>query len=75
MTVILLTVSEEERFLCAEKLSLHRLRDAMGEGLEPLLGLLRYEPYPCIDFCYVFFDTPIYLFLNSQIHEVSHASR
>ena len=24
-----------------EKLSLHRLRDAMGPGLEPLLGMLR----------------------------------
>ena len=24
-----------------EKLSLHRLRDAMGQGLEPLLGMLR----------------------------------
>jgi hypothetical protein len=27
--------------LMAEKLSLHRLRDSMGPGLEPLVGLLR----------------------------------
>jgi len=27
--------------LAAEKLSLHRLRDSMGPGLEPLVGLLR----------------------------------
>ena len=27
----------------AEKLSLHRLRDAMGPGLEPLLGMLRWD--------------------------------
>ena len=29
----------------AEKLSLHRLRDAMGPGLEPLLGMLRSDLY------------------------------
>jgi len=29
----------------AEKLSLHRLRDAMGPGLEPLLGMLRWDLY------------------------------
>lgn len=45
MTVILLTVPPEEQVVCAEKLSLHRLRDAMGEGLEPLLGLLQYVIY------------------------------
>lgn len=27
--------------LMSEKLSLHRLRDSMGPGLEPLVGLLR----------------------------------
>jgi len=27
--------------LAAEKLSLHRLRDSMGPGLEPLVGMLR----------------------------------
>ena len=35
---------EELRFPCIEKLSLHRLRDSMGAGLEPVLGLLRYFP-------------------------------
>jgi hypothetical protein len=29
----------------AKKLSLHRLRDAMGQGLEPLLGILRWDLY------------------------------
>jgi hypothetical protein len=29
----------------AEKLSLHRLRDAMGQGLEPLVGMLRWDLY------------------------------
>lgn len=40
MTVLYLTLPEDVQFQCAEKLSLHRLRDAMGKGLEPLLGLL-----------------------------------
>jgi hypothetical protein len=35
----------------AEKLSLHRLRDAMGQGLEPLLGMLRW------DLCYSVFPS------------------
>ncbi|KAF8878467.1 hypothetical protein CPB84DRAFT_1852349 [Gymnopilus junonius] len=29
------------QLVCVEKLSLHRLRDSMGSGLEPVLGLLR----------------------------------
>ena len=41
ISVLYLTLLEEDQLLCAEKLSLHRLRDAMGDGLEPLLGLLR----------------------------------
>ena len=30
------------QLICAEKLSLHRVRDSMGVTLEPVLGLLRY---------------------------------
>ena len=37
----------------AEKLSLHRLRDAMGQGLEPLLGMLRWVLY----YLYFFLDS------------------
>lgn len=66
ITVILLTVAPEETLACAEKLSLHRLRDAMGEGLEPLLGLLQYV-------------TPVLggsiSDMDSQHHEVPLASR
>ncbi|KAL5522985.1 GYP8 [Sanghuangporus sanghuang] len=40
ISVLYLTLPEEEQLACAEKMSLHRLRDAMGKGLEPLLGLL-----------------------------------
>lgn len=41
VTVIFLTLPPELQLACAEKMSLHRLRDSMGKGLEPLLGLLR----------------------------------
>ncbi|KAH6918184.1 rab-GTPase-TBC domain-containing protein [Coprinopsis sp. MPI-PUGE-AT-0042] len=41
ITVIYLTVPPRLRFACAEKMSLHRVRDSMGSGLEPVLGLLR----------------------------------
>lgn len=41
ITVLFLTLSESDQLLCAEKMSLHRLRDAMGKGLEPLMGLLQ----------------------------------
>ncbi|KAF4618711.1 hypothetical protein D9613_009872 [Agrocybe pediades] len=41
VTVIFLTMPQELQLLCVEKLSLHRLRDSMGSGLEPVLGLLR----------------------------------
>lgn len=36
---------KEEMLAAAEKLSLQRLRDSMGPGLEPLVGLLRYATY------------------------------
>jgi hypothetical protein len=42
ITIIFLTLPSEMHLPCAEKLSLHRVRDSMGAGLEPLLGLLRY---------------------------------
>ncbi|KAF9051639.1 rab-GTPase-TBC domain-containing protein [Panaeolus papilionaceus] len=41
VTVIFLTLPPELHVACVEKLSLHRLRDSMGAGLEPVLGLLR----------------------------------
>ncbi|KAF8632342.1 hypothetical protein AX15_001926 [Amanita polypyramis BW_CC] len=41
MTVVYLTLPSELQFACAEKLSLHRLRDSMLHSLEPVLGLLR----------------------------------
>ncbi|KAL5498969.1 GYP8 [Sanghuangporus vaninii] len=45
ISVLYLTLPEEEHLACAEKMSLHRLRDAMGKGLEPLLGLLHILKY------------------------------
>lgn len=42
VSVIFLTLPEEMQLLCAEKISLHRVRDSMGSTLEPILGLLRY---------------------------------
>ncbi|KAF8170766.1 rab-GTPase-TBC domain-containing protein [Pholiota molesta] len=41
VTVLFLTLPEDLHLPCVEKLSLHRLRDSMGLGLEPILGLLR----------------------------------
>ncbi|TFK48917.1 hypothetical protein OE88DRAFT_1663187, partial [Heliocybe sulcata] len=41
VTVLFLTLPKELQFVCAEKLSLHRLRDSMGSSLEPVLGQLR----------------------------------
>ncbi|PSR76573.1 hypothetical protein PHLCEN_2v8331 [Hermanssonia centrifuga] len=41
ISVLFLTLPKELQFLCAEKLSLHRVRDSMGSGLEPVVGLLR----------------------------------
>ncbi|KAJ3767749.1 rab-GTPase-TBC domain-containing protein [Lentinula raphanica] len=42
ITVLFLTLPPSLRFPCAEKVSLHWTRDAMGDGLEPVLGLLRF---------------------------------
>ncbi|KIM91331.1 hypothetical protein PILCRDRAFT_810596 [Piloderma croceum F 1598] len=41
ITVLLLTLPAPLLLPCTEKLSLYRLRDSMGKGLEPVLGLLR----------------------------------
>ncbi|KAG7448549.1 uncharacterized protein BT62DRAFT_889677 [Guyanagaster necrorhizus] len=41
ISVLFLTLPPETQFSCAEKMSLHRVRDSMGHGLEPILGLLR----------------------------------
>jgi len=41
MTVLFLTLPRPLHLACAEKMALHRVRDAMGVGLEPVLGLLR----------------------------------
>ncbi|KAG9313363.1 rab-GTPase-TBC domain-containing protein [Chiua virens] len=41
MTVLFLTLPRPLHLVCAEKMALHRVRDAMGVGLEPVLGLLR----------------------------------
>ncbi|PBK67533.1 hypothetical protein ARMSODRAFT_989032 [Armillaria solidipes] len=41
VSVLFLTLPPEIQFPCAEKMSLHRVRDSMGHGLEPILGLLR----------------------------------
>lgn len=42
VTVIFLTLPENNRLRVCEKLSLHRLRDAMGTSLEPIIALLRH---------------------------------
>ncbi|KAJ3806647.1 rab-GTPase-TBC domain-containing protein [Lentinula lateritia] len=42
ITVLFLTLPSPLHLPCAEKVSLHRTRDAMGDGLEPVLGLLRF---------------------------------
>lgn len=42
ISVLLLTLEDEQISLeAAERMSLHRLRDSMGSGLEPVLGYLR----------------------------------
>ncbi|KAK0203726.1 rab-GTPase-TBC domain-containing protein [Desarmillaria ectypa] len=41
ISVLFLTLPPDIQFSCAEKMSLHRVRDSMGHGLEPILGLLR----------------------------------
>ncbi|KIJ14696.1 hypothetical protein PAXINDRAFT_134621, partial [Paxillus involutus ATCC 200175] len=41
ITVIFLTLPQPLHLPCAEKMALYRVRDAMGVGLEPILGLLR----------------------------------
>ncbi|KAG6897058.1 hypothetical protein C0992_004377 [Termitomyces sp. T32_za158] len=41
VSVLYLTLPEELQLACAEKISLHRVRDSMGPTLEPVLGLLR----------------------------------
>ncbi|KAG6810446.1 hypothetical protein H0H92_011819 [Tricholoma furcatifolium] len=41
VSVLFLTLPDELQFACAEKISLHRVRDSMGSTLEPVLGLLR----------------------------------
>lgn len=41
VSVLFLTLPKQLQLPCVEKLSLHRLRDSMGVGLEPVLGLLR----------------------------------
>ena len=42
ISVLFLTLPPEIQLVSVEKLSLHRLRDSMGPGLEPLIGLLRF---------------------------------
>ncbi|ESK88537.1 tbc1 domain member 20 [Moniliophthora roreri MCA 2997] len=42
ITVLFLTLPPEMQLLCAEKLSLHRVRDSMGSTLEPVVGLLKF---------------------------------
>ncbi|KIJ61536.1 hypothetical protein HYDPIDRAFT_31147 [Hydnomerulius pinastri MD-312] len=41
LSVLFLTLPRPLHLACAEKMALHRVRDAMGAGLEPILGLLR----------------------------------
>ncbi|KZV64179.1 hypothetical protein PENSPDRAFT_690995 [Peniophora sp. CONT] len=41
VTVFFLTLPPELQLPAVEKMSLHRLRDAMGKTLEPLMGMLR----------------------------------
>lgn len=42
ISVLLLTIDDRETMeLAAERMSLHRVRDSMGPGLEPVLGYLR----------------------------------
>ncbi|KAF8997108.1 rab-GTPase-TBC domain-containing protein [Cyathus striatus] len=41
ISVLFLTLPSDIQLVCAEKISLHRVRDSMGSSLEPVLGLLR----------------------------------
>ena len=41
VSVLFLTLPKELQLPCVEKLSLHRVRDSMGDSLEPVVGLLR----------------------------------
>ncbi|KAI6040872.1 rab-GTPase-TBC domain-containing protein [Pisolithus marmoratus] len=41
VSVIFLTLPRPLHMPCVEKMALHRVRDAMGIGLEPVVGLLR----------------------------------
>jgi TBC1 domain family member 20 len=40
--VLYLTLPPELQLPCAEQMSLQRLRDAMGKGLEPIISQLQY---------------------------------
>lgn len=47
VSVLLLTLRDNDLVTAtAERLSLHRIRDNMGVGLEPTLGYLRYATAP-----------------------------
>lgn len=41
VSVLFLSLPEESLMPAVEKMSLHRLRDSMGDGLEPMIGQLR----------------------------------
>ncbi|KIM70772.1 hypothetical protein SCLCIDRAFT_48623, partial [Scleroderma citrinum Foug A] len=41
VSVLFLTLPRPLHFPCVEKMALHRVRDSMGIGLEPVVGLLR----------------------------------
>lgn len=42
ISVLLLTIDDDDILIkAADRMSLHRLRDSMGVGLEPVLGYLR----------------------------------
>lgn len=43
ISVLLLTIEDDATLIdAADRMSLHRLRDSMGVGLEPVLGYLRF---------------------------------
>ena len=54
ITVLFLTLPPELQFPCAEAMSLQRVRDSMGPGLEPLIGLLRFVCF-ALDYNYSYF--------------------
>ncbi|KZT32110.1 hypothetical protein SISSUDRAFT_1067188 [Sistotremastrum suecicum HHB10207 ss-3] len=41
VSVLMLSLPDQVQVKCVEMMSLHRLRDSMGKGLEPMVGLLR----------------------------------